>query len=72
MLKIGFVEQVSKIMEAVHEADAERKTPLQTRLFSATVPGHVQELENKYLPPEALVIDMTVTTKDPKNARHLA
>ena len=43
MLTICFAE-VSKIVEAVHEADAERKTPLQKLLFSATVPAGSRRL----------------------------
>jgi ATP-dependent RNA helicase DDX21 len=48
MLNVGFKDSVDKLFEAVNESADKRGFPLQTLLFSATVPEWISNLTSKY------------------------
>jgi ATP-dependent RNA helicase DDX21 len=61
MLNMGFKEDVDKILEKIKEST---DTPPQFLLFSATVPGWINNLANNYLRPNWKMIDLAKNLKD--------
>jgi len=61
MLNMGFKEDVDKILGKVKESTT---SPPQFMLFSATVPGWIQNLANTYLRPGWKMIDLAKNLKD--------
>lgn len=71
MLKLGFKEDVEKIMYTVKE-----KSPkdLQVLLFSATVPRWVKNIAENFLSPQFEMIDLAqnLKNKTSRTVNHLA
>jgi superfamily II DNA/RNA helicase len=55
MLKLGFKEDIEKILSKVHEVN--EKT-LQILLFSATVPAWVRDIAKEHMRPDFRVVDL--------------
>ena len=55
MLKLGFKEDIEKILAKVHEVN--EKT-LQILLFSATVPAWVRDIAKEHMRPDFRVVDL--------------
>ena len=56
MLNMGFADDVEKILQSVDRSDPNK--PIQTLLFSATIPSWVQQVARKYLRPTHERIDL--------------
>ena len=71
MLKLGFKEDVEKILTKVHEVN--EKT-LQILLFSATVPTWVRDIAREHMRPDFRVVDLAqdLKNKTARNVKHLA
>ena len=69
MLKQGFQRDIENIFQAVMKAT---ETKPQTLLFSATIPGWVKDISNKYQEPKCTYIDLIGNTQVsvPKTIRH--
>ena len=71
MLKLGFKEDVEKIMATIKE-----KAPkdLQVLLFSATVPRWVKNIAENFLSPQFEMIDLAqnLKNKTSRTVNHLA
>lgn len=71
MLKLGFKEDVEKIMKTIKE-----KAPpnMQVLLFSATLPSWVRNVAEEYLAPNFKIIDLAqnLKNKTSKTVNHLA
>lgn len=71
MLKLGFKEDVERIMHAIKE-----KAPkdIQTLLFSATVPPWVKSMARDFLSPQLEFIDLAsnLKNKTSRTVNHLA
>lgn len=61
MLKLGFKEDVDRILHNVKEAVTEKP---QFLLFSATVPSWIKDMANQYLKPSWKMIDLAKNIKD--------
>ena len=70
MLKLGFKEDVEKILNSAKETC---KQP-QICLFSATMPPWVRDIAREFMKPDFAVVDMCkdLTNKTARNVRHLA
>lgn len=70
MLKLGFKEDVEKIMRSVKGTSK----PVQVLLFSATVPRWVQTIAEQFLNPNFKKIDLAqnLKNKTSKTVQHLA
>jgi len=71
MLKLGFKDDIDKIMEAVNEV---REGEVQVGLFSATMPSWVRDIAKNFMKPNFRVVDLAqdLSNKTAKNVRHLA
>lgn len=72
MLKLGFKEDVDKILREVREV-CDLKS-LQMCLFSATIPGWVKSIARSYMKRGFMVVDLAVDLKNKtaKQVQHLA
>ena len=61
MLKLGFKEDVDKIL---HKIKSEVKKDPQFLLFSATVPRWIKDMAHEYLKPSWKMIDLAKDLKD--------
>jgi ATP-dependent RNA helicase DDX21 len=61
MLKLGFKEDIDKILENIKQAVKEMP---QFLLFSATVPKWIKDLASEYLKPSWHMIDLAKDLKD--------
>ena len=71
MLKLGFKEDVEKILVKIKEVQSK---DLQISLFSATVPEWVRDIAREHMKPDFKVIDLAadLTKKTARNIRHIA
>mmetsp|Transcript_9329 Transcript_9329/g.15727 ORF Transcript_9329/g.15727 Transcript_9329/m.15727 type:complete len:299 (+) Transcript_9329:753-1649(+) len=71
MLKLGFKEDVDKILSRIK---SEVKGDLQFLLFSATVPRWIKDLVSQYLKPNWRMIDLAkdLKAKTQKNINHIS
>jgi ATP-dependent RNA helicase DDX21 len=71
MLKLGFKEDVEKILSKVH---SECPKGLQVLLFSATVPDWVRDIARQHMSPDFQVVDLAqdLKKKTARNIRHVA
>ncbi|KAL7714529.1 DEAD/DEAH box helicase [Entamoeba marina] len=74
MLNIGFQEEITKILDEINESRKQQpdQLPLQTLLFSATMPKWVAGITKKYLREDAVTVDVAADVQVPKNAKHFA
>jgi superfamily II DNA/RNA helicase len=56
MLKMGFKDDIEKILEKVKEV--RKKEELQILLFSATVPESLREIATEYMKQDFRVVDL--------------
>lgn len=72
MLNMGFADDVETILKTVPREQAD--SPLQTLLFSATIPSWVQSVASKYLRPDRKSVDLVGNTQQHANSdiRHAA
>lgn len=71
MLKLGFKEDVEKVMSTIKEKGPK---DIQVLLFSATVPVWVKKMAENFLAPNFSMIDLAqnLKNKTSKTVRHLA
>ena len=71
MLKLGFKEDIDRILNVVKKQTA---TPVQITLFSATIPRWVRDVANSYMNKNTRVIDLCqdLKNKTAKTVLHLA
>jgi len=71
MLKLGFKEDVEKILSKAKETCDKN---LQISLFSATVPSWVKDLAKEYMKPNFKIVDLAqdLKNKTARNVKHLA
>jgi len=71
MLKLGFKEDVDKILGKIKEREIR---DLQICLFSATVPAWVNDIARQHMKPDFNVVDLAqdLTNKTARNVKHLA
>ena len=71
MLNMGFADDVEKILQSV---DRSPTHPIQTLLFSATIPSWVQNVAKKYLKPDHKRVDLVgeVAQKASADVSHYA
>lgn len=71
MLKLGFKEDVEKILSKI-KSECDQKQ--QVLLFSATVPEWVRDIAREHMTPDFKVIDLAqdLTKKTARNIRHIA
>ena len=58
MLNMGFADEVEAILQSVPREGVDGAIPIQTLLFSATMPDWVQKVSKKYLSPKHISIDL--------------
>ena len=70
MLKLGFKEDVEKILGSCRNVQAQ----FQIALFSATIPNWVKDIATEHMDPDFQVVDlaMDLENKTAKNVKHLA
>ena len=71
MLKLGFKEDVEKILSKSREVCSR---DLQILLFSATIPSWVKDIAREHMKPDFAVVDLAqnLENKTARNIRHLA
>lgn len=71
MLKLGFKEDIDKILNTIRE---QRKEPIQILLFSATFPRWVQNVAREHMDPRTVTVDLTkdLKNKTSQTVNHLA
>ena len=71
MLKLGFKEDVDKILEKCRRVCP---SDLQICLFSATIPSWVRDIAKEHMKPDFAMVDLAknLENKTAKNIRHLA
>lgn len=72
MLKLGFKEDIEKILGKVREVC--EKDQLQIVLFSATMPGWVKDIAREHMKPNFKMVDLAqdLKNKTARNVKHLA
>ena len=71
MLKMGFKEDIEKILE---KAKDETSADLQMLLFSATIPDWIEEIAEEHMKEDRAIVDLAqdLTTRTAKNIAHFA